>query len=132
MNLNKKNNSEEIMHSIIKKLSTQPWFPNDYCNIASKALFNALKAEGKEVRLQYSYTEKGDGHRFVVEKKEGGEETILDPTYLQYDKNYPEGFVGQSFPDQKLEKNRTEEKDFMELQKKRYEEGVYDKFFAKK
>lgn len=81
MNLNKKNNSEEIMHNIIKKLSTQPWFPNDYCNIASKALFNALKAEGKEVRLQYSYTEKGDGHRFVVEKREG-EETILDPTYL--------------------------------------------------
>lgn len=69
---------------------------------------NALKAEGKEVRLQYSYTEKGDGHRFVVEKKEGGEETILDPTYLQYDKNYPEGFVGQSFPDQKLEKKRIE------------------------
>ena len=131
MNLNKKNNSEEIMHSIIKKLSTQPWFPNDYCNIASKALFNALKAEGKEVRLQYSYTEKGDGHRFVVEKR-GEEETILDPTYLQYDKNYPEGFVGQSFPDQKLEKNRTEEKDFMELQKKRYEEGVYDKFFSGK
>ena len=132
MNLNKKNNSEEIMHRVIKKLSTQPWFPNDYCNIASKALLNALKAEGKEVRLQYSYTEKGNGHRFVVEKKEGGEETILDPTYLQYDKNYPEGFVGQSFPDQKLEKNRTEEKDFMELQKQRYEEGVYDKFFAEK
>ena len=96
------------------------------------SFFNALKAEGKEVRLQYSYTEKGDGHRFVVEKKEGGEETILDPTYLQYDKNYPEGFVGQNFPDQKLEKNRTEEKDFMELQKKRYEEGVYDKFFSGK
>ena len=131
MNLNKKNNSEEIMHSIIKKLSTQPSFPNDYCNIASKALLNALKAEGKEVRLQYSYTEKGDGHRFVVEKR-GEEETILDPTYLQYDKNYPEGFIGQSFPDQKLEKNRTEEKDFMKLQKQRYEEGVYDKFFAKK
>lgn len=92
---------------------------------------NALKAEGKEVRLQYSYTEKGDGHRFVVEKR-GGEETILDPTYLQYDKNYPEGFVGQNFPDQKLEKNRIEEKEFMELQKKRYEEGVYDKFFSGK
>ena len=92
---------------------------------------NALKAEGKEVRLQYSYTEEGKGHRFVVEKREG-EETILDPTYLQYDKNYPEGFVGQSFPDPKLEKNRTEEKDFMKLQKQRYEEGVYDKFFAEK
>ena len=92
---------------------------------------NALKAEGKEVRLQYSYTEKGDGHRFVVEKREG-EETILDPTYLQYDKNYPKGFIGPSFPDPKLEKNRTEEKDFMELQKQRYEEGVYDKFFSGK
>ena len=100
--------------------------------ISSLQNLNALKAEGKEVRLQYSYTEKGDGHRFVVEKKEGGEETILDPTYLQYDKNYPEGFVGQSFPNPKLEKNRTEEKDFMELQKKRYEEGVYDKFFSGK
>lgn len=131
MKLNKKNNSEEIMHRVIQKLSTQPWFPKDYCNIASKALLNALKAEGKEVRLQYSYTEEGKGHRSVVEKREG-EETILDPTYLQYDKNYPEGFVGQSFPNPKLEKNRTEEKDFMELQKQRYEEGVYDKFFAKK
>ncbi|MFC2494700.1 MAG: hypothetical protein ACFNWZ_00645 [Candidatus Absconditicoccaceae bacterium] len=131
MKLNKKNNSEEIMHRVIQKLSTQPGFPKDYYNIASKALLNALKAEGKEVRLQYSYTEEGKGHRFVVEKREG-EETILDPTYLQYDKNYPEGFVGQSFPNPKLEKNRTEEKDFMELQKQRYEEGVYDKFFAKK
>ena len=131
MKLNKKNNSEEIMHDIIQKLSTQPWFPNNYCNIASKALLNTLKAEGKEVRLQYSYTEEGKGHRVVVENREG-EATILDPTYLQYDKNYPEGFVGQSFPNQKLEKNRTEEKDFMELQKKRYEEGVYDKFFAEK
>ena len=92
---------------------------------------NALKAEGKEVRLQYSYTEKGDGHRFVVEKR-GEEETILDPTYLQYDKNYPEGFVGRSFPDQKLEKNRTEEKEFMKLQKQRYEEGVCDKLFSEK
>ena len=131
MNLNKKNNSEEIMHRVIQKLSTQPWFPNNYFNIASKALLNALKAEGKEVRLQYSYTEEGKGHRFVVEKREG-EETILDPTYLQYDKNYPEGFVGRSFPDQKLEKNRTEEKEFMKLQKQRYEEGVYDKLFSEK
>ena len=84
------------------------------------------------VRLQYSYTEEGDGHRFVVEKREGEEETILDPTYLQYDKNYPEGFVGPSFPDPKLEKNRTEEKEFMKLQKQRYEEGVYDKLFSEK
>ena len=131
MNPNKKNNSEEIMHRVIQKLSTQPWFPKDYYNIASKALLNALKAEGKEVRLQYSYTEEGKGHRFVVEKREG-EETILDPTYLQYDKNYPEGFVGQSFPNPKLEKNRTEEKEFMKLQKQRYEEGVYDKVFSGK
>lgn len=131
MNIIKNSDSEEIMHRVIQKLSTQPWFPNNYCNIASKALLNALKAEGKEVRLQYSYTEEGKGHRFVVEKREG-EETILDPTYLQYDKNYPEGFVGQSFPNPKLEKNRTEEKEFMKLQKQRYEEGVYDKVFSGK
>ena len=68
------------------------------------------------------------------QQKKGKEKKLflILPTYLQYDKNYPEGFVGQSFPDPKLEKNRTEEKDFMELQKKRYEEGVYDKFFSGK
>lgn len=57
---------------------------------------NALKAEGKEVRLQYSYTEEGKGHRFVVEKREG-EETILDPTYYNTIRTILKDLSGKAF-----------------------------------
>ena len=68
MPMNTAQNSEEIMHQVIEKFSKEEGFPEDYCNVASKELFDILKTQGKEVRLQFSYIEKGEGHRFVVEK----------------------------------------------------------------
>lgn len=85
--------SIEAMKVVIDSLAHQPDFPDNYCNIASKDLFEVLHALGKDVRIQHSYREYGDGHSFVVEKKADGSELILDPTYAQYDPNYPKGFV---------------------------------------
>lgn len=129
--INTAQSSEEIMHQVIEKFSKEKGFPEDYCNIASKELFDILKTKGKEVRLQFSYIEKGEGHRFVVEK-EWDKETILDPTYAQYDKNYTKGFSGEKFPEQILEENRSEPEEFMKLQKKWFEEWVYEDIFKKK
>ena len=129
--MNRAQSSEEIMHQVIKKFSKEKGFPEDYCNVASKELFDILKTKGKEVRLQFSYIEKGEGHRFVVEK-DWDKETILDPTYAQYDKNYTKGFSGEKFPEQILEENRSEPEEFMNLQKKWFEEWVYEDIFKKK
>lgn len=129
--MNTAQSSEEIMHQVIEKFSKEKGFPEDYCNVASKELFNILKTKGKEVRLQFSYLEKGEGHRFVVEK-EWDKETILDPTYAQYDKKYTKGFSGEKFPEQTLEENRSEPEEFMKLQKKWFEEWVYEDIFKNK
>ena len=129
--MNRAQSSEEIMHQVIKKFSKEKGFPEDYCNVASKELFDILKTQGKEVRLQFSYIEKGEGHRFVVEK-EWDKETILDPTYAQYDKKYTKGFSGEKFPNPELEQNRLEKEEFMKTQGKRLEEWVYDNIFKKK
>lgn len=129
--INTTQSSEEIMHQVIEKFSKEKGFPEDYCNVASKELFDILKTKGKEVRLQFSYLEKGEGHRFVVEK-DWDKETILDPTYAQYDKNYTKGFSGEKFPEQILEENRSEPEEFMKLQKKWFEEWVYEDIFKKK
>ena len=129
--INTAQSSEEIMHQVIEKFSKEKGFPEDYCNVASKELFDILKTQGKEVRLQFSYIEKGEGHRFVVEK-DWDKETILDPTYAQYDKNYTKGFTGETFPEQTLEENRSEPEEFMELQKKWFEEWVYEDIFKNK
>ena len=129
--INTAQSSEEIMHQVIKKFSKEKGFPEDYCNVASKELFDILKTKGKEVRLQFSYLEKGEGHRFVVEK-DWDKETILDPTYAQYDKKYTKGFSGEKFPEQILEENRSEPEEFMKLQKKWFDEWVYEDIFKKK
>ena len=129
--INTAQSSEEIMHQVIEKFSKEKGFPEDYCNVASKELFDILKTKGKEVRLQFSYLEKGEGHRFVVEK-DWDKETILDPTYAQYDKNYTKGFTGEKFPEQILEENRSESEEFMKLQKKWFEEWVYEDIFKNK
>ena len=129
--INTAQSSEEIMHQVIEKFSKEKGFPEDYCNVASKELFDILKTQGKEVRLQFSYIEKGEGHRFVVEK-DWDKETILDPTYAQYDKNYTKGFTGEKFPEQILEENRSESEEFMKLQKKWFEEWVYEDIFKNK
>ena len=129
--INTTQSSEEIMHQVIEKFSKEKGFPEDYCNVASKELFDILKTKGKEVRLQFSYIEKGEGHRFVVEK-DWDKETILDPTYAQYDKKYAKGFSGEKFPEQILEENRSEPEEFMELQKKWFEEWVYEDIFKNK
>lgn len=129
--INTAQSSEEIMHQVIEKFSKEKGFPEDYCNVASKELFDILKTKGKEVRLQFSYIEKGEGHRFVVEK-DWDKETILDPTYAQYDKNYTKGFSGEKFPEQILEENRSEPEEFMKLQKKWFEEWVYEDIFKNK
>ena len=129
--INTAQSSEEIMHQVIEKFSKEKGFPEDYCNVASKELFDILKTKGKEVRLQFSYIENGEGHRFVVEK-DWDKETILDPTYAQYDKSYTKGFTGETFPEQTLEENRSEPEEFMKLQKKWFEEWVYEDIFKNK
>lgn len=113
--------SIDCMERTIADLSRQPGFPHNYCNVASKQLLALLQEEGKDARLQFSYLEKGEGHAFVVEKLENGEEIILDPTYAQYDLNYHgKGFVGAHFPDKILEQNRSEAEQFLQEQRKWY------------
>ena len=123
--------SEKFMQQIIEKFSKQKDFPEGYCNVTSKALIDILRSEGKEVRLQFSYLEKGEGHCFVVER-DWDKEIILDPTYAQYDKNYSQGFSGEKFPNPELEQNRLEKEEFMKTQEKRFEEWVYENIFKKK
>ena len=124
------NHKSELQHYVkqaINDLSSQPNFPVDYCNVASRHLLNILKEDGKEnVRLQNSYKEAGDGHTYVVLTDEDGTDIILDPTYAQYDSEYEDGFIWEHFPDEILEKNRTEQKDFMKKQKEWLENWVYD------
>lgn len=123
-------NKSELQHYVkqtINDLSNQPNFPVDYCNVASKHLFDILKENGKEnVRMQNSYREPGDGHTYVVLTDEDGTDIILDPTYAQYDSEYLDWFIWEHFPDEILEKNRTEQKDFMEKQKEWLVNWVYD------
>lgn len=121
-----KSNSVKTMEWVIHLLSHQPDFPADYCNIASKHLFKVLKDQGKNVRIQHSYREIGDGHTFVVETQDNGKDIILDPTYAQYDQNYPLGFAWESFPDPLLEQNRLESSKFMDLQRERFDSWVYN------
>ena len=129
--MNTAQSSEEIMHQVIEKFSKEKGFPEGYCNVTSKALIDILRSEGKEVRLQFSYLEKGEGHCFVVER-DWDKEIILDPTYAQYDKNYSQGFSGEKFPNPDLEQNRSEKEEFMKTQGKRLEEWVYDNIFKNK
>ena len=124
------NHKSELQHYVtetINDLSSQPNFPIDYCNVASKHLLDILQKSGKEnVRLQNSYREPWDGHTYVVFTDEDGTDIILDPTYAQYNQEYPDWFIWEHFPDKTLEKNRMEQKDFMEKQKERFDDGVYD------
>ncbi len=80
--------SSDTMDMIIQSFSKYPNFPTDYCNVASKQLLTALCEQGKNVKIQHSYKEAGDGHTFVVEIQNDGKEVILDPTYAQYDPQY--------------------------------------------
>ena len=120
----------ELQHYVseaINDLCSQPWFPNDYCNVASKHLFDILNQSWeKNIRLQHSYREPWDWHTYVVLTEDDGSDIILDPTYSQYDPEYKDGFIWEHFPDETLEKNRMEQKDFMEKQKERFVEWIYD------
>jgi len=115
------------INKTITSLSSQPVFHTDYCNVASKHLFDVLKESGeKNVRLQHSYREPWDGHTYVVITEEDGTDIILDPTYAQYDSEYENGFIWEHFPDETLEKNRMEQKDFMKKQKEWLDEWIND------
>ena len=120
----------ELQHYVtetINDLSNQPNFPTDYCNVASKHLFEILKQSGKDnVRIQHSYREPWDGHTYVVLTDEDWSDIILDPTYAQYDWEYTDWFIWEHFPDKTLEKNRMEQKDFMKKQKEWLDDWVYD------
>ena len=120
----------ELQHYVsetINDLSNQPGFPTDYCNVASKHLFDVLKESGeKNIRLQHSYREPWDGHTYVVLTEEDGTDIILDPTYAQYDSKYEDVDIWEHFPDETLEKNRMEQKDFMKKQKEWFDDWVYD------
>lgn len=39
----KKSELQHYVSETIDDLSSQPWFPADYCNVASKHLFDVLK-----------------------------------------------------------------------------------------
>lgn len=117
--------SKKILHNTISKLSKQPNFPDNYCNIASKILLETLTNCGKDVRLQFSYLEPWSGHTYLIERLSNWEEFIIDPTYAQYEEEYIQWFIWQHFNDEILEQNRTEKDIFMKLQKKWFEEGLY-------
>ena len=123
-------NKPELQHYVseaINDLSKEPGFPTDYCNVASKHLFDILKESGKDnIRIQHSYREPWDWHTYVVLTDEDWTDIILDPTYSQYDSGYTDWFVWEHFPDEILEKNRMEQKDFLEKQKEWFDEWVYD------
>ena len=113
----------------VNDLSTQPGFPIDYCNIASKYLLNLLKNAWKtNVRLQHSYLEDWDWHTYVVETLKNWQDIILDPTYSQYDDNeeYKKWFIWFKFPNKILERNRTEQEDFLKKQREWFSLGIYD------
>ena len=125
--MTEKSELQQYVTKAINDLSSQPWFPTDYCNVASKHLFDVLKESGeKNIRLQHSYREPWDGHTYVVLTEEDGTDIILDPTYAQYDSKYEDGFIWEHFPDETLEKNRMEQKDFMKKQKEWFDDWVYD------
>jgi hypothetical protein len=124
--MKKKSKLQHYVTETIDDLSSQPWFPTDYCNVASKHLFDVLKQSWeKNIRLQHSYKEPWDGHTYVV-ISENWKDIILDPTYAQYDSEFKNWFIGEHFPDKTLEKNRMEQKDFMKKQKEWFDDGVYD------
>jgi len=110
---------------VIKQLAFEPDFPYNYCNIASKKLHDKLKSDWYNVRLQHSYLDEWVWHTFVILTTKNWEEIIMDPTYSQYDARYTKWFLWTKFPNKTLEKNRTEQKEFMELQKKWLEAWVY-------
>ena len=120
----------ELQHYVretINDLSKEPGFPTDYCNIASKRLFDVLKKSWKEnIRIQHSYREPWDGHTYIVLTDKDWKDIILDPTYSQYDDEYIDWFIWEHFPDKTLEKNRMEQKDFMKKQKQWFNDWVYD------
>lgn len=125
--MTKKSELQHYVSKTINDLSCQPGFPTDYCNVASKHLFDVLKESGKKnIRLQHSYREPWDGHTYVILTDEDGTDIILDPTYAQYDSEYEDGFIWEHFPDEILEKNRTEQKDFMKKQKEWFDDWIYD------
>ena len=65
--MKKKSELQHYVTETIDDLSSQPWFPTDYCNVASKHLFDVLKQSWeKNIRLQHSYREPWDGHTYVV------------------------------------------------------------------
>ena len=114
----------------ISDLSNRPGFPANYCNVASRHLFDVLQESWeKNVRLQHSYKEPWDGHTYVVLTEEDGTDIILDPTYAQYDSAYKYGFIWEHFPDETLEKNRVEQKDFIEKQREWFDDWVYDSIY---
>ncbi len=101
----------------------KPWFPDDYCNPAATELQKMLKEKyGIETKKAFSYTEPGVGHTFLIDT----EGNIIDPTYGQFDSSYKDGFYGKEFPDKTLQQNIIEGKEYMELQKQRLQDGLYE------
>lgn len=111
----------------INDLSSKPWFPTNYCNVAAKHLFNILMdAWEKNIRLQYSYTAPKDWHTYVVLTQEDWTDIILDPTYSQYHPEYSNWFIWEHFPDEKLEKNRMDQKDYKKKREEWLDEWIND------
>ncbi len=126
-NMAKESELQHYVIEAIKDLSEEPGFPANYCNVASKHLFDTLKqAWQNNIRLQHSYMEPWDWHTYVVLTDEDWTDIILDPTYSQYDPDYTDWFVWKHFPDETLERNRMEQRDFLEKQKEWFKEWVYD------
>lgn len=128
MYMTEKSELQHYVSEAIHDLSHEPGFPTDYCNVASKHLFDILQQSWKSnIRIQHSYREPWDWHTYVVLTQEDWTDIILDPTYSQYDPRYEDWFIWKHFPDKTLEKNRTEPEDFIKKQKKRFNDWMYDK-----
>lgn len=98
------------------------WFPENYCNPAARALQKELMKDWVHTELAFTYEKRWIWHTFLKDK----DGNIIDPTYGQFDKNYPNWFYGKKFPNNILQSNITPWDEFMKLQKKRSKDWVYD------
>lgn len=106
-----------IMKIFCAECSKFPWYPYDYCNIASNWLLKILKSNWVDWELQFSRLEEKDGHTFIMT----ADWYIIDPTYGQYDKSYIKNwYVWKAFPNKTLQKNISNGEMYMRKQLERY------------
>ena len=110
------------LKDFVSSWKNKPWFPLNYCNPASAELKKILDNKWITTKRCFSYKKPGDWHTFLRDEQWN----IIDPTYGQFDQNYPNWFVWESFPDEELNFNEIDPEWFMMIQQKRFEDWIYD------